>query len=89
MAKKNELEKLGKGFDKIVADMIKLGGQYATADGNKKSQILKKLKKLTNDKKDIMHDMELAAAEADKDIQLQMDEVRQLIKNMIKETFHG
>ena len=73
MANKS-VNKIGKDFDKVVADMAKMAKEYASASGNKKQDLLKKLKDLTAKKKDLKSQLERAVMDADKYVTLQIDE---------------
>ena len=91
MAKNRSLNKIGKEFDKLVADMKKMAGDYAKASGSKKQQLVNKLKDMTKKKKQLQAEMESAVNAADKDVELQIDEMSQLIRkevsNVIKEYY--
>ena len=91
MAKNRSLNKIGKEFDKLVADMKKIAGEYAKADGSKKQQLVNKLKQMTKKKKQLQGEMESAVNAADKDVELQVDEMVKLIRkevtNLIKEEY--
>ena len=83
MAKNRSLNKIGKEFDKLVTDMKKLASQYAKADGPKKQQMVSKLKQMTKKKKQLQSEMESAVNAADKDVELQIDEMTQLIRSEV------
>ena len=83
MAKNRSLNKIGKEFDKVVADMKKMAGDYAKADGSKKQQLIAKLKQMTKKKKQLQSEMESAVNAADKDVELQIDEMSQLIRKEV------
>ena len=91
MAKNRSLNKIGKEFDKLVADMKKMAGEYAKADGSKKQQLVNKLKQMTKKKKQLQAEMESAVNAADKDVELQVDEMVKLIRkevtSLIKEEY--
>lgn len=91
MAKNRSLNKIGKEFDKLVADMKKAAGEYAKADGSKKQQMISKLKQMTKKKALLQKEMESAVSAADKDVELQVDEMASLIKSevtkLIKEEY--
>jgi len=76
-----KITKVGKDLDKTIADMKKLGADYVKADGDKKADILKKLKQLTSKRDDLKKDLELAVTDAEKDIKLQ-------IESLVKETLN-
>ena len=91
MAKNRSLNKIGKEFDKLVADMKKMAGEYAKASGSKKQQLVNKLKDMTKKKKQLQAEMESAVNAADKDVELQIDEIKDLIRKevtkLIKEDY--
>ena len=83
MAKNRSLNKIGKEFDKIIVDMKKMATEYAKADSNKKQQLVIKLKQMTKKKKQLQSEMESAVNSADKDVELQIDEMTYLLRNQI------
>ena len=83
MAKNRSLNKIGKEFDKLVVDMKKLAGEYTKANGSKKQQLVAKLKQLTKKKKQLRSEMESAVNAADKDVELQVDEMKKLIRSEV------
>ena len=83
MAKNRSLNKIGKEFDNLVADMKKMGAEYAKADGVKKQQMVSKLKQMTKKKKQLQSEMESAVNAADKDVELQIDEMKNLIRSEV------
>ena len=91
MAKNRSLNKIGKEFDILVKDMKKMAGDYAKADGSKKQQLVVKLKQMTKKKKQLQAEMDSAVKAADKDVDLQIDEMNRLIRKevtkLIKEEY--
>ena len=91
MAKNRSLNKIGKEFDALVVNMKKLAGEYAKASGPKKQQLVSKLKQMTKKKKQLQAEMESAVNAADKDVELQIDEMKDLIRKevtkLIKEEY--
>jgi len=83
MAKNRSLNKIGKEFDKLVADVKKMAGDYAKASGSKKQQLVNKLKDMTKKKKQLQAEMESAVNAADKDVELQIDEMKDLIRKEV------
>ena len=63
--------------------MKKMAGEYAKADGAKKQQMISKLKQMTKKKKQLQSEMESAVNAADKDVELQIDEMRKLIRSTV------
>ena len=74
MAKNRSLNKIGKEFDALVADMKKTAADWAKASGPKKDQLLRKMKSMTKEKKELQDEMERAVMDIDKDVALQVDE---------------
>jgi len=85
MAKGRSISKISKELETLVDKMKKKAKEFAEADGAKKQKITTELKKMTFDKKMLEKELESAVAELDKNAQLQVDEVRKLIRNVIKE----
>jgi len=83
MAAKRSLNKIGKEFDKIVAEMKKLATEYVKADDGKKQQLVARLKQLTKSKKQLQSEMESAVNATDKDAELQIDEMVKLIRSNV------
>ena len=83
MAKNRSLNKIGKEFDSLVKDMKKMASEYAKADGSKKQQMVTKLKQMTKKKKELQSEMESAVNAADKDVELQIDEMKNLIRSEV------
>ena len=85
MAKGRSVSKISKELETVVEKMKKMAKEFAEADGAKKQKITAELKSLTSDKKMLEKELESAVAELDKNAQLQVDEVRKLIRNIIRE----
>ena len=85
MAKGRSVSKISKELETVVEKMKKMAKEFAEADGAKKQKIKAELKSLTSDKKMLEKELESAVAELDKNAQLQVDEVRKLIRNIIRE----
>ena len=85
MAKGRSISKISKELETLVDKMKKKAKEFAEADSAKKQKITAELKKMTFDKKMLEKELESAVAELDKNAQLQVDEVRKLIRNVIKE----
>ena len=83
MAKNRSLNKIGKEFDELVIDMKKMAGEYAKATGSKKQQLVNKLKDMTKKKKQLQSEMDTAVKAADKDVDLQIDEMTRLIRKEV------
>lgn len=91
MAKNRSLNKIGKEFDELVADMKKTASDWAKASGSKKNTLLVKMKQMTKKKKELQAEMERAVMDLDKDVTLQVDEqrhvtraIRRLVERKIK-----
>jgi hypothetical protein len=85
MAQGRSISKISKELETLVDKMKKKAKEFAEADGAKKQKITSELKKMTFDKKMLEKELESSVAELDKNAQLQVDEVRKLIRNVIKE----
>ena len=68
----NEVTKIGKKLDKVVADMKKLAPKYVKASGDKKTEILEKLKKLTAERDDLKNQLSSAVNDLEKSVKLQI-----------------
>tara|TARA_R100001591_G_scaffold101290_1_gene108030 strand:+ start:112 stop:537 length:426 start_codon:yes stop_codon:yes gene_type:complete len=69
----NEVTKIGKKLDKVVADMKKLAPKYVKATGDKKQEILEKLKKLTSERDDLKNQLSSAVNDLEKSVKLQIE----------------
>jgi len=83
MAKGRSISKISKELETLVEKMKKMAKEYAEADGVKKQKLMASLKDLTKDKKQLEKELESSVNELDKDAQLQIDEIRKLIRNII------
>jgi Asp-tRNA(Asn)/Glu-tRNA(Gln) amidotransferase C subunit len=72
--KKETINKLGKDLDKIIKDMKKASEDYAKADGEKRPELLTKLKDLTREKAAAKDKLAHAIADAEKDPMLNITE---------------
>jgi ElaB/YqjD/DUF883 family membrane-anchored ribosome-binding protein len=70
MAKNRSLNKIGKEFDELIADMKKTAAEWAKASGSKKDSLLRKLKQMTKEKKELQAEMERVVMDIDKDVTL-------------------
>ena len=80
----NEVTKIGKKLDKTIADMKKLAPKFVKASGDKKQEILDKLKKLTSERDDLKSQLEKAVMDAEKSVTLKT-EIRQMIDDILNE----
>lgn len=85
MAKGRSVSKISKELETLVEKMKKMAKEYAEADGVKKQKITAELKNLTSEKKMLEKELESSVAELDKDAQLQIDEIRKMIRDIIRE----
>ena len=85
MAKGRSISKVSKELEKLVAGMKDKATEYAKADGVKKQKLMATLKDLTKDKKRLEQELESAVNELDKDAQLQIDELRKVLRSIIRE----
>ena len=81
----NEVTKIGKKLDKVVADMKKLAPKYVKATGDKKQEILEKLKKLTSERDDLKNQLSSAVNDLEKSVKLQIESfVDNTLNEMLK-----
>ena len=80
----NEVTKIGKKLDKVVADMKKLAPKFVKASGDEKIKILDKRKTLTSQRDDLKGKLETAVMDAEKSVTLQI-EINNIIKEVITE----
>jgi hypothetical protein len=85
MAKGRSISKISKELETLVEKMKKMAKEYAEADGVKKQKLMASLKDLTKDKKLLEKELESSVNELDKDAQLQIDEIRVILRKMIRE----
>ena len=69
----NEVTKIGKKLDKVVADMKKLAPKFVKETGDKKQEILEKLKKLTSERDDLKNQLSSAVNDLEKSVKLQIE----------------
>lgn len=79
------ITKISKELEDVTSTMKKMAKEYAKASGTDKDKIVAQLKKLTKDKQSLEKELQSSVGELDKDVELQIDEVRKLIKKTIKE----
>jgi|TARA_R100000482_G_C4996491_1_gene89648 uncharacterized protein Yka (UPF0111/DUF47 family) len=80
----NEVTKIGKKLDKAIADMKKLAPKFVKASGDKKQEILDKLKQLTSERDDLKNQLEKAVMDAEKSVTLKT-EINRLIDDVLTE----
>ena len=85
MAKYRSITKISKDLENVTTTMKKLAKDYGKASGTDKDKIVAQLKKLTKDKQDLEQELQGSVGELDKDVQLQVDEVRKAIKTIVRE----
>ncbi len=85
MAKGRSISKISKELESLIEKMKKLAKEFSEADGVTKQKLTSQLKSLTADKKMLEKELESAVGELDKDAQLQIDEVRKMIRDIIRE----
>lgn len=85
MAKGRSVSKISKELETVVDKMKKKAKEFAEADGVKKQKITAELKELTAEKKMLEKELESSVAELDKDAQLQIDEIRKILKPLVRE----
>ncbi len=79
------IAKISKELEKLIDDMKKAAKEYGTASGKEREEMVKKLKEMTKKKKDLEHELERGVMDLDQDVDLQIDEVRKMIRNVIRE----
>ena len=85
MATPRKVTKAAEALEKHTADMQKVAKEWQAAAGKDKQKLLDKLKKMTSEKRDLESQLQRAIADLDKDTELQIDEMRRLIRNVIRE----
>ena len=79
------IAKISKELEKLTDDMKKAAKEYGTASGKEREEMVKKLKEMTKKKKDLEHELERGVMDLDQDVDLQIDEVRKMIRSVIRE----
>jgi hypothetical protein len=85
MATPRKVTKAAEKLEKHSAEMQQVAKEWQAASGKDKQKLLDKLKKMTSEKRDLESQLQRAIADLDKDTELQIDEVRRLIRNIIRE----
>ena len=85
MATPRKVTKAAEALEKHTAEMQKVAKEWQAAAGKDKQKLLDKLKKMTSEKRDLESRLQRAIADLDKDTELQIDEMRRLIRNIIRE----
>ena len=68
------INKIQKEYSQVVMDMSKTVEEWKAADGDRKAELLAKLKELTNTKHKLHNELDAAVAGKDKDLQLAISE---------------
>ena len=68
------INKIQKEYSQVVMDMSKTVEEWKAADGDRKTELLAKLKELTNTKHKLHNELDVAVAGKDKDLQLAISE---------------
>lgn len=85
MATPRKVTKAAEKLEKHSAEMQDVAKKWAAASGKDKQKLLDQLRKMTSEKRDLESQLQRAIADLDKDTELQIDEVRRLIRNVIRE----
>jgi flagellar hook-associated protein FlgK len=85
MATPRKVTKAAEKLEKHSAEMQKVAKEWQAAAGKDKQKLLDQLKKMTHEKRDLESQLQRAIADLDKDTELQIDEVRRLIRSIIRE----
>jgi hypothetical protein len=85
MATPRKVTKAAEKLEKHSIEMQEVAAQWAKATGDKKPKLFDQLKKMTAEKRVLEQELNTALLELDKDTELQIDEVRKLIRNIIRE----
>ena len=84
------ITKISKEHAKVVLDMAKTAGEWKEADGDRKSELLEKLRELNKQKADLEKELDDAVAGKDRNVQLALEEAEELayleidIKNILE-----
>ena len=85
MATPRKVTKAAEKLEKHSAEMQEIAAKWSKAIGEEKVKLFDKLKKMTAEKRKLEQELNTALLELDKDTELQMNEVRLLIRNIIRE----
>jgi hypothetical protein len=85
MATPRKVTKAAEKLEKHSSEMQDTAKKWQAAAGKDKQKLLDQLKKMTGEKRDLESQLQRAIADLDKDTELQIDEVRRLIRNIIRE----
>ena len=85
MATPRKVTKAAEKLEKHSAEMQDVAQKWAAASGKDKQKLLDQLRKMTSEKRDLESQLQRAIADLDKDTELQIDEMRRLIRNVIRE----
>lgn len=85
MATPRKVTKAAEKLEKHSTEMQDVAKKWAAASGKDKQKLLDQLRKMTSEKRDLESQLQRAIADLDKDTELQIDEMRRLIRNVIRE----
>lgn len=85
MATPRKVTKAAEKLEKHSAEMQDLAKEWAKASGDKKATLFDKLKKMTAEKRTLEQELNTALLELDKDTELQIDEIRKVIRTIVHE----
>ena len=85
------INKISKDHAKVVLDMAKTAGEWKAAEGDRKSDLLEKLRELNKQKAELEQELDDAVAGKDRNLQLSLEEAEELaylekdVKNILEE----
>ena len=85
------INKISKDHAKVVLDMAKTAGEWKDAEGDRKSDLLEKLRELNKQKAELEKELDDAVAGKDRNLQLSLEEAEELaylekdVKNILEE----
>ena len=85
------INKISKDHAKVVLDMAKTAGEWKAAEGDRKSDLLEKLRELNKQKAELEKELDDAVAGKDRNLQLSLEEAEELaylekdVKNILEE----
>jgi hypothetical protein len=85
MATPRKVTKAAEKLEKHSSEMQEVAAKWTKAKGDEKPKLFDKLKKMTAEKRRLEQELNTALLELDKDTELQIDEIRKLIRNVIRE----
>ena len=84
------INKISKDHAKVVLDMAKTAGEWKESEGDRKAELLEKLRELNKQKADLEKELDDAVAGKDRNLQLSLEEAEELaylekdVKNILE-----